>query len=120
MKFIWTPEDIICGRIVCKKPYESGMDKGWYAKHTYKIGWLAGGNSEKDYTIPKGLNSEQREEYLNNNRADYCLIAMTDGMIGLPKTKIEIVTWLNAGEMRPAPHSHVMEIMEYLRNCYEK
>ena len=51
MKFTWEPKDIVSGRIVCKPKADDGTFKpdGWTAKWTYKIGWLAAGNPEKDY-----------------------------------------------------------------------
>jgi hypothetical protein len=121
MKYTWERNDIICGRIICKKSATEAKtdDLGWYAKHTYKIGWLAAGNPEKDYYPIKGETREERERYIEENRADYCLIAMMDGMISSPQTKCEMTKFLSENGYMPAPHSHVMKIMEYLRDSYE-
>ena len=91
MKYTWQPEDIMCGRIVCRPEHEFSDRKSiierqfkpssWTANWTYKIGWLAGGNPQREYHPIKGNTGKEREEYVEKHRADYCAIAMTDGMI---------------------------------------
>lgn len=120
MKYTWTADDIKPGRIVCSsKLPKPGDNFGWFAKWTYKIGWLAGGNPKKDYVIPKGLNSKEREEFLYKNRAEYCLISMTDGMISNPMTKEKMAKALNKDNMMPCPHYQLIETINYLKDCYE-
>lgn len=106
MKFIWEEKDIICGRIVCKPITNPSPDLGWQAKWCYKIGFLAGGN-------PKNSSA------LGKDRTDYCIIALTDGMILNPRSKEDIAKWLNDNKMIPCPHGKLIEIMNYLRDCYE-
>lgn len=107
MKYKWTEDDVICGRIVCKPIATSnGSEDGWSAKWTHKIGFLAGGN-------PKKPDAQGKE------RCDYVLIAMTDGMICSCKTKSGVVVWLNGEGMIPMPHKRLLAVMEYLRDVYE-
>ena len=94
MKYIWTEEDIICGRFVCK-PIKDGKVEGWQAKWTHKIGYYGGGNKS-------------------------CLIAMTDGSVSLrDESPANIADFLNENQMIPMPHNRLIETMEYLRDCYE-
>ena len=123
MKFVWEPKDIVCGRIVCKgthqfserkNPVERGFKPdGWTAKWTFKIGWLAGGNAqvEPDYT---------NHETIEATRCDYCLISMSDGRIGNPKTKQEMADWLNSEEMIPMSYEWLVPTMEFLREVGER
>jgi hypothetical protein len=79
MKFTWEAKDMVCGRIICKpthqfsdrkRPSEQGFKPcGWTAKHTYKLGWLAGGNplQKEDYKLEREARAAARK--------DYCLIA---------------------------------------------
>lgn len=107
MKYIWTTEDIVCGRIVCKpKGDPNTTENGWDAKWAHKIGFLAGGNPE---------NPDAKGEA----REDYILIAMTDGMVCKPKTKAAIAKFLNSEKMIPMPHSRLLAMMEHLRDVYE-
>lgn len=122
MKFTWEPSDIECGRIVCK-PHtgdEQFKPNGWTAKWTYKLGWLAAGNPAREYHPIKGNNREERETYIQQHRADYCAIAMTDGMITSPKTQVEMAQWLNDEGMIPMPHEWFVKTVEYLRHINER
>lgn len=107
MKTIWEPKDIVCGRIVCsgtvlnRKPTS---ELGWYAKHTYKIGYIGGSS----YSPP--------EE--GNQAFGICLIAMTDGMVIGPHPKEYWVNYFNNYGMIIAPNEWVTKLMEYLRDIY--
>jgi hypothetical protein len=118
MKFTWEPKDIICGRIVCKPNLvdDEFTPCGWTAKWTYKMGWLAAGNPQKEYYPIKGDSRKEREEYIEKHRADYCAIAMTDGMITSPRTKKEMADWLNSENMIPMPQEWFLETISYLRH----
>lgn len=129
MKFTWEPSDISCGRIICKSTY-GDCDKatsfirdfkpcGWTAKWTYKIGWLAGGNPQKEYLPIQGKTRKEMEKYVEENRADYCVIAMTDGMITNPRTQKEMAHWLTKEKMIPMPHEWFLKTVEYLRHLNE-
>lgn len=121
MKFIWTPEDITTGRIVCKPSSRDPFEPcGWTAKWTLKIGWLSAGNPARPYSIPRDLDRKERRAYLEANRADYCLIAMTDGMVYSPKTKIELAQQLTEDEMIPMPQLWFIKTMRYLKNLNEQ
>ena len=122
MKFTWEPKDIVSGRIVCKPKADDGTFKpdGWTAKWTYKIGWLAAGNPEKDYYPIQGNTRKEREEYLETHRADYCGLAMTDGMVTRAMTKKEFAAWLNDEGMIPMPHAWFVDTIEYLRGINER
>jgi hypothetical protein len=95
MQYIWTKEDIICGRIVCK-PWKSNKPiDGWSAKWTFKLGFYGGDNK-------------------------CCLIAMTDGMISMrDRSMAEIAEFLTENGMMPMPHKRFIATMDYLRDCYE-
>jgi len=69
---------------------------GWKAKWTYKIGWITPAESNKEFV----------------------LIAMTDGMIGKGMTKNELTDRLNRDGMIPAPHKHMLDVIELTRGCY--
>lgn len=124
MKITWTPEDIQPGRVVCKNwtpenalvPFPA--KDGWRQKHCYKIGWLAGGNPEREYYPIKGQTTSERRKYIEENRADWCLIAMTDGMIGNPKTKQEICDLLNEMDMIPCRKEWFLAMMEDMESFY--
>jgi hypothetical protein len=103
----------VCGRIVGKPETENAPDQnGWSAKWTYKIGWLASGNPTvaTDYTS---------RESIENTRKDYCLVAMTDGMILQPMTKPEMADYLNRYGMVPMPQNRVMTMMAFLQPINE-
>ena len=121
MKLTWEAKDIECGRIVCKPNPNDGefTPCGWTAKHTYKIGWLAGGNPTREYNSIKGTRKE-REEHAEKTRADYCLVCMTDGMIGNGKTKREMAEFLNEYGLIPMPHDWFVKTVEYLRTINER
>ena len=116
MKFTWEASDIVCGRIICKPNPRKGLFTpcGWTAKHTYKIGWLAGGNPMQ--VVDFKLKIEDRIKV----RQDYCLIAMTDGMIGNPHTKQELADQLNTYELSPMPHEWFLATVDYLRDLNER
>lgn len=113
MQFIWEERDIICGRIICK-PNEitPQSNLGWHAKHTYKIGWLARGNPEIK------IDYSSRDTILKT-RADFCLIAMSDGMITSANTKRYWADFLNKEDYIPCPYEYLQKIMEYLKDAYQ-
>lgn len=120
MKFTWTPEDISCGRVICKNIDKEFEPCGWTAKHTYKIGWLAAGNPAREYSDKmKGMTLSERQKYIEENRADYCLVCLTDGMICNPMTKQEMCDSLNKTDMGPMPNDWLIKTMEYLRRVNE-
>lgn len=107
MKFTWQPEDIICGRIVCKAEHATSNRKnrlerifepdGWTAKWTHKIGYSFSGKEGDKFH----------------------LIAMTDGLVGSIKTAEEMAKHLNSEGMIPMPHFWLIKTMEFLRDAYE-
>jgi len=119
MKFTWQPDDISSGRIVCRPEHQFSDRKniiergfkpdGWTAKWTYKIGWLAGGNLTRPYLYTEP-----------ENRADFCLICMTDGMILEPMTTKEMASWLNKNKMMPMPHEWFVATVEFLKTINER
>lgn len=125
MKYTWTPQDITAGRVVCKNwTPKNALDSfpakdGWRQKHFYKIGWLAGGNPQREYhPIPKGLTNPERRKHLEENRADWCLIAMTDGMIGNPKTQKELCDLLNDYELIPCKKEWFVAMISEMNSFY--
>lgn len=125
MKIHWTPEDIKSGRVICKNWIpKNALDPfpaqdGWRQKHCYKIGWLAAGNPKREYhPIPTGLTNQKRRAYIEENRADWCLIAMTDGMIGEPSTKQEICDILNEMDMIPCRKEWFIAMMADMESFY--
>ena len=101
MKHIWEPQDIVAGRFVCKHPSYQGRDHfepcGSACKWTYKIGF--------------GFWDTQM----------YALIAMTDGMISNKfKTKEELAKFLNDHALMPMPHKWLIQVIDSLRDCYER
>jgi hypothetical protein len=99
MKYTWSEEDIVAGRIVCREERPTGEVCGWTAKWTFKIGF---GYSKDD-----------------TPGAEYSLLAMTDGMIGRMRTKKDLASYLNQHGMIPMPHNWLIATMNYLRDCYE-
>lgn len=98
MKTIWEEDDIICGRIVCKRPLDGKFEaNGNTAKWTQKIGFVCGESSS----------------------GRYVLIAMTDGMVSIPHSKKELVDILNQDNLIPMPHWWLAQVMTYLRDAYE-
>lgn len=96
MKYIWSKDDIIVGRIVCKNiDFQKNLDILYLATTTYKIGYVAG--------------DEDR----------YVLLAMTDGMVGKTHTKEALATALNDDDMVPMPHKKLLEVIKKLRDVYE-
>lgn len=116
MKFTWENSDIICGRYICKSEHANSerpkaKDRTFHgnsftASVTYKIGYLAAGNPLFPDTS-------------GDARKDFVLIAITDGMIGLPMTKRELVDDLNERQMIPMPHDWLVKTIEHLRDAYE-
>ena len=107
MKYVWEEKDVVCGRIVCRVPQSSEMN-GNQAKHTYKIGWHVGGH------VPISWRDSSGKYHTDH----FCTIAMTDGMVNGPKSKVAMVKWLNDNDMIPAPHEFVVRVMDYLKDCY--
>lgn len=107
MKIIWTADDIICGRIICKAEHEFSNRKnilerqfkpnGWTSKWTYKIGYSFGGKEKEKFH----------------------LLSMTDGLVGSIKTAEEMAKYLNKEKMIPMPYKWLMATMEYLRELNE-
>ena len=122
MKYTWEIKDIEVGKIVCREEsLAHSKPDGWDAKWTYKIGWFAPGNEKRPYTpLPKNLNRLKRQDYIEENRADYALICMGDGMISKLMTKKEIMDRLNKDKMIPAPISFVIPLMEFCNRCFNK
>lgn len=96
MKYSWESNDIICGRIVCSNPDKDRFDASQTANRTYKIGFVNGGG-----------------------KSNLVLIAMTDGMVSGPKTTQQLVDHLNTEDYMPMPHRWWVEVINYLRDCYE-
>lgn len=101
MKYVWSQEDIIPGRIVCKPPSHQG-NKDFIpcansAKWTYKIGYCGG--------------AEANEKYV--------LICMADGSIRKGTSKENIATELNVDGLMPMPHPWFIKQMEWQRDCYD-
>jgi len=101
MKYTWTKDDIIAGRVVCKPPeYHGFTNQTWVAngstaKWVYKIGFVAGVGT-------------------------LCLIALTDGMVcSMDKSDEQMAEHLNNDGVIPCPHSRLLAVMEFLRDCYE-
>ncbi len=120
MKITWELKDIEPGKIVCREESLSKSEiDGWDAKWTYKIGWFAPGNKEREYyPIPKNLSKTEREEYIENNRADFSMICMSDGMISKLKTKAEILAILNSCSYVPAPAEYLYKLVDLCIKCY--
>jgi hypothetical protein len=103
MKYTWTKNDIITGRVVCKSPeYHGFTNKTWVAncgttKWVYKIGFTNSGGE-----------------------GNLCLVALTDGMVcSTGKTQEQMAEKLNYDDMIPCPHSRLIAVMDFLRDCYE-
>jgi len=101
MKYIWEPNDIIPGRIVCKhfsyQRNDAFIPCGNSAKWTYKIGYRSGGdNGEK-----------------------YVLVCMADGLVRKGTTREKLAEDLNADELIPMPHKWFIKQMDWLRDSYE-
>ncbi len=98
MKHVWSADDIIVGRIVCK-PRDKKTTKacGWSAKWTLKIGYLPS----------------------NDSGSNYVTIAMTDGMVCGPHSAKEMADMFNKDEMIPMPHKWLQETIDYLRDMFE-
>ena len=108
MKYVWEEKDAVCGRIVCREPMSPVMN-GNQAKHTYKIGWHTGDH------VPMPWKEPGSDRYHTDH---FCLIAMTDGMVSSPISKKDLVKRLNEEQMIPATHKFVINVMDYLRDCY--
>jgi len=102
MKYTWEEKDIICGRYVCKHPSHQAREHfepcGNATKWTYKIGFC-----------PK---------LETDSEGQYCLIAMTDGMVIHYGTKQKMVDKLNRDEMIPMPHKWLVKVINELRDAY--
>jgi hypothetical protein len=88
----WTISDITAGRLVCKAPGESGAADGWFAKWSYKIGWIAGGVSDM-----------------------YVLINMNDGMVHSEKTRQDVLRWLRSEKMVPMREDWWQEVCGWMK-----
>lgn len=97
-KFIWSEEDVQCGMIVCRRNPRKGPFKpcGWTAKWTHKIGFVPGDGKIEPNPSGRGFLPS----------AQYCQIAMTDGMVyhrGLSKK--QMAERLTQEDMIPMPYS---------------
>jgi hypothetical protein len=108
-KYVWSPEDVEAGLIVCRQNPRPGVFKpcGWTAKWTHKIGFVPG-----DATHEHKKNTPASEQQANH----YCQIAMSDGMVyhrGLTKTAM--AARLTEEDMIPMPYSWWVKTCRYLR-----
>ncbi len=105
MKYIWEPDDIECGLILCKShtAQRQTLD-GWDAKHTYMIGYLAGEPSGARLDI----NGKERK------RDNFILIALCDGMTTGIKTRDDICRWATESEMMKMPKEKFKQIITIL------
>lgn len=101
MKYTWTEEDIVCGKIVCKPRNIKNPDLGWHSKWTYKIGYVKGSS-----TFNKKYGS------------GVVIIALSDGMVSGPMTQEEMAKYLTMENMMPMPHAWLLEVIDYLRDVY--
>ncbi len=102
MRYIWTEEDIICGRYVCEQPRPNRtFDVEHGANKTYKIGFIDGSGTK-----------------IHGDGGGVALISMTDGMVGDGKTKKEMVATLNSLKMMPMPVTWLVKVIMHLRDNY--
>lgn len=94
MKHTWSIDDVEVGMLVCKPPGKAGASDGWFAKWSYKVGWLMG----------------------MDGAANYVLIAMSDGMVHLPRTKAAIQRWLIEEGMVPMREEWWTDVCRWMRN----
>lgn len=100
MKFTWTEDDIVCGRVVCKT-YTKELPftpNGNSAKWTHKIGWISSVSSKNNLV----------------------LIALTDGMVCGTYTAPELISRLNDCEYQPMPWKWHVQIVEWLEDSYDR
>lgn len=94
VKFIWRPEDVKAGMIVCRAHRGKGRWKPepWAAKWTYKVAF------------------DQRDDN------QYCLVAMTDGMVcATGRTKELMAACFNDDDMIPMPYNWWLRMVKYLQ-----
>jgi hypothetical protein len=107
-QFIWQPEHISAGMVVCRAhrgSYRWEPD-GWTAKWTYKIGFISG-STVKMIKHPNG-------EYEMSNLV---LVALTDGMVqGKGFTHKEMAEYLNSYDMIPMSAAKYRQMNKYLEN----
>lgn len=87
----WALEDITAGRLVCKAPGVAGAADGWFAKWSYKIGWMAGGAS--------GM---------------YVLVCMSDGTVHSEKSREDMLKWLRSEKMVPMREDWWLEVCKWM------
>jgi hypothetical protein len=107
-KYVWSPEDVQSGMIVCRAHRGRGKWKpdGWTAKWTHKIGFVSGdGETTKDPATNRYVTSH------------YCQIAMSDGMVyHREKSREQMAADLTSEDMIPMPYSWWLQMVRYLRS----
>lgn len=101
MKIKWEEEDIIPGRYIVK-PTDSGK---LCCTRAYKIGYCQFMREPLETSV--------------SDSARYSLIAITDGMVGKPKTKREIADSLTESGALPLATDHLKDMIESLRRQNE-
>lgn len=103
---VWGKEDFTGGTIVCRiETLKREKVDGWDAKWSYQIGWMAGGKSRISKT--------------SKNRDYFVLISLADGMVGNPKNRDEIMSFLNDNNMAPMSKEAGEKVFEFVRDCHK-